>query len=179
MLKWLLGSKNNDKKVEAKMETSVAVEVATPPKPTPKRLHPCSDHRGLNEKRVISIEPAKAGDELVTINPHYKNPLWKHKECGCEPLQYLRRKDGNWYYYPSFTLYATGFDRIYEEYKVRRTYEAETPLMIAIQTRQSEVKCIYCHSQLQAKAQVCLKCGGFLCLACAPTVEKCPTLGCQ
>jgi len=187
MLKWLLGSK--EKKVEAGIEEPIAPLslTAIDAEPTKvesnqekKPLRPCTGiSRSLNRSRVVSIEPAKAGDELVTINPHYKDPRWKHEECGCKPEQYLLSKDGNWYFYPDFIMHGTGFDRLYAEYKVRKVYETETPLMIAIQSRQSEVKCIYCHSQLQAKAQVCLKCGGFLCLACAPTVEKCPTLGCQ
>jgi len=133
-------------------------------------------------RRIISIEPTKKKDELITISSGSDEDLGPYSSGGIVE-QFIRRDFGKWFYYPNLEKVGGGswvpLENMHESFLLRQDYATEPPLAVAIKSRKSAVKCIYCHSELEHRAQVCLHCGGFLCLECAPTQEKCPTLGCQ
>ena len=134
-------------------------------------------------RRILSVEKAKKSDEMITIGRVPEEDLGPYSGAGSIIEQYIRRGFGNWFHYPSLDkvegLYSP-YEKLYESYQIRKDYPSDEPLLaVAIKARKSPVKCIYCHSEIEHKAQVCLDCGGFLCLECAPTQEKCPTLGCK
>ena len=127
-------------------------------------------------RRILSIDKAKRSDELITIGTVPEEDLGPYII-----EQYIRRGFGNWFHYPGLDKaeFFSPYEKMYESYQIRKDYADEPVLAMAIKARKSAVKCIYCHSEIEHKAQVCLDCGGFLCLECAPTQEKCPTLGCK
>lgn len=134
-------------------------------------------------RRILSVEKAKKSDEMITIGNLPRGSCKDSESYSGAIEQYIRREFGNWFHYPSLDKVEGTFspyEKMYESYQIRKDYPSDEPLLaIAIKARKSPVKCIYCHSEIEHKAQVCLDCGGFLCLECAPTQEKCPTLGCK
>jgi hypothetical protein len=159
MLKWLFGS--SDKPTTG----SCGLDLSN--KNTAKVVIPAAP------RRILSVAKAKANDELITIGTGDFDGVVE---------QYIRRSFGAWFHYPSLEKLDELFrpyEALLESYHLKQDYATESPLEVAIKARKSVVKCIYCHTELQHKAQVCLHCGGFMCLECAPTQPKCPTLGCQ
>lgn len=118
---------------------------------------------------VISVEPAKGSDSLVTV------------DFGKYQLQFIRTGWSNWFKLPDFVKAENwvDFERAWDVFGVKQAYAKEAPLAVAIKARKlSGMHCLYCKETLEDRAQVCLKCGSFVCVLCAPALSSCPTLGC-
>ena len=137
----------------------------------PNKVKPSGGLFGRRMKnQILSAVPTKGSDLLIS---------WGTAEGTFK--QYIRRGAS---YFCAITFEEVPLSlwseihNAYQTYLVKQDYLDASPLVIAIKSKKSEVKCIYCKESLSKKAQVCLDCGGFICLACSPELEKCPTLGC-
>lgn len=126
---------------------------------------------------VLSVEKGKGSDRIVTVGI----------KDGDVFDQYIRRGYAEWYLLPALKRvdhHDLDLEDRLKEFHVRRDYAdltTETRISLVMKSRpgQQTLKCLFCHTEMSDKAQVCLSCGGMLCLSCAPTVAKCPTLGCK
>lgn len=131
----------------------------------------------IGRPRILSIEKAKDHDELITVGDGAgaSLQLLLHRESSYQI--------GDWYTYPDFfkleAIEEIPYRKMYKEHQLKQKYTDVTPLTMAIKSRLGDVKCIYCHSVAKLKAQLCLKCGTFLCTECSPTVSDCPSQGCK
>jgi hypothetical protein len=126
---------------------------------------------------VLSVERGKGSDQIVTVGI---------KDGGVFD-QYVHRGYADWYLLPTLKKinhHDLDLEDKLKEFYVRQAYAdltTETRISLVMKSRpgQQTIKCLFCHSEMSDKAQVCLSCGGMLCLLCAGSITACPTLGCK
>lgn len=97
-----------------------------------------------------------------------------------------------WANYPSLTDASkrwTEYENLYDFWKLKQDYKEFKPKQpapvqpaqrgpeIALKNTIGPIKCSYCLENAKSKAQVCLHCGSYLCMACA--YLRCATYKCE